>query len=95
MSEYVLIPSIAGFAAQLLSLLEIVKLEPARRPNFRDWVYWLPYIIAPVIGGFAGYLSFHDNTATFTTLLGFQVGIAAPLTLKGFANVIPKIPPGN
>ena len=93
MSEYILIPGIAGFVAQLLNLFEIAKLEPARRPNFKDWIYWLPYLIGPVIGGFAGYLSFHDNISSFTTLLGVQVGIAAPLTLKGFASVIPKITP--
>ena len=91
MQNYILIPCIAAFVAQLLNLLEIAKLEPARRPNFRDWVYWLPYIIGPVVGAFAGYFSFHDNIESFTTMLGVQVGIAAPLTLKGFANVVPKI----
>ncbi|MBK8088551.1 MAG: hypothetical protein IPK31_11695 [Chitinophagaceae bacterium] len=95
MQEYILIPCIAGFVAQLLNLLEVAKLEPTRRPNFKDWIYWLPYIIGPLVGGFAGYLSFHDNSSSFTTILGVQVGIAAPLTLKGFANVIPKIPPHN
>jgi hypothetical protein len=40
---------IAGLVAQLLNLLEVTKLEPARRPNFKDWVYWLPYIIGPIV----------------------------------------------
>lgn len=93
MQEYILIPSIAGLVAQLLNLLEIVKLDASRRPNFKDWIYWLPYIIAPVLGGFAGYFSFHDNISSFTTMLGVQVGIAAPLTLKGLANIAPEIPP--
>ncbi len=95
MQEYILIPAIAGFVAQLLNLLEIARLEPARRPNFKDWVYWLPYIIGPIVSGFAGYFSFNGNMAGFTPMLGVQVGIAAPLTLKGFANVLPKIPPQN
>ena len=91
MSQYILLPALAGFLIQLLNLLEITKLEPARRPNFKDWVYWLPYIIGPVIGGFAGYFSFHDKPDSFTAMLGVQVGIAAPLILKGFANVVPRI----
>jgi hypothetical protein len=92
MPNYILIPGIAALFAQLLNLLELTKLEPSRRPDFKDFVYWLPYIIGPVVGGFAGYFSFHDNINSYTTMLGVQVGIAAPLTLKGFANVIPKLP---
>jgi len=91
MSQYILLPALAGFLIQLLNLLEITKLEPARRPNFKDWVYWLPYIIGPVIGGFAGYFSFHDKPDSIAAMLGVQVGIAAPLILKGFANVVPRI----
>jgi hypothetical protein len=49
------------------------------------------YIIGPVLGGFAGYFSFHNKPDSFTAMLGVQVGIAAPLILKGFANAVPRI----
>lgn len=88
---YVWLPALAGFLVQLLNLLEIAKLEPARRPNFKDWVYWIPYFVGPILGAFAGYFSFHDKPDSFTTALGVQVGASAPLILRGFANVIPKI----
>ena len=71
--------------------MEAIQQDPARRPNFKDWVYWLPYIIGPVLAGFAGYYSFDGNKKTFTTALGVQVGIAAPLLLKGLASAAPKI----
>lgn len=92
MPDYILIPCIAGLVAQLINLLELNKIDPARRPNFKDPIYWIPYIIGPVLGGVAGYFSFHDNIESFSTMLGAQVGVAAPLTLKGLANAAPRLP---
>ena len=91
MPDYILIPAIAGFVAQLLNLLELAKIETARRPNFKDPIYWIPYIVGPILGGVAGYFSFHDNIENFTTMLGAQVGVAAPLTLKGLASAAPRL----
>lgn len=95
MSEYILIPALAGFVAQLLNFLELAKIDATRRPNFKDPIYWLPYIVGPILGAAAGYFSFHDNIENFTTMLGAQVGIAAPLTLKGLANAAPHLRHNN
>jgi hypothetical protein len=89
--KYVWLPALSGLIAQILNLLEAIQQDPARRPNFKDWVYWIPYVIAPLLGGFAGYFSFGDNEKTFTIALGVQVGIAAPLLLKGLASAAPKL----
>lgn len=91
MQDYIWVPAMAGFIAQLLSLLEVSKLEPSRRPDFRNWMYWLPYIIAPLLGAFAGFYTFHDSTpAAFSTIQGVQVGIGAPLLIKGLVSSIPQ-----
>ncbi|MCU7549862.1 hypothetical protein OCK74_12090 [Chitinophagaceae bacterium LB-8] len=89
MENFILVPAISGLVAQILNLLEALKADPARQPNFKDWIYWLPYLIGPILGGFAGYYSFHDNPNSFTTTLGVQVGISAPLLLRGLAATIP------
>ena len=89
MDAYILLPAFAGLVAQILNLMDALKVDPSRRPNFKDWIYWIPYILGPILGGFAGYYSFHDNPESFTTPLGVQVGIAAPLLLKGLASAVP------
>lgn len=90
MEKYILIPAMAGLIAQVLNLFDALRADPSRRPNFKDWVYWLPYFLGPILGACAGYYSFNDNPNSFTTALGVQVGIAAPLLLKGLASAAPK-----
>lgn len=91
MPNYIIVPAIAGLIAQVLNLLDALKADPSRRPNFKDWVYWLPYVIGPILGGFAGYISFNGAEASFTTTLGVQIGISAPLLLKGLASAVPPL----
>ena len=93
MEMYVWLPALAGLIIQILNLTEAAKLTPDRRPNFKDPIYWIPFIVGPFLGGFAGFFSFHDDPNSFTAYLGVQVGVAAPLILKGLANSIPTPPP--
>lgn len=90
MSYYIFIPTAAGLAVQLVNLIEVTRIDVSRRPNFKDWVYWLPYIIAPVLGEFTGMVFFEDTQTPPSAMLQAQVGALAPLLLKTFVSALPK-----
>lgn len=93
-SEYFLIPGIAALALQLLNLAEVANLEPSRKPNFKDWVYWIPYFVNPIVAGFIGWLYFYQNTEQFGSLTAAAVGVSAPSILKSLVGTVraPVIP---
>lgn len=87
--QYIWLPALSGLVVQLLNLVEMLRLDAASRPDLRDWVYWVPFAAGPILGGFAGFLSF-EHGANFTYQLGAHVGASAPLILKGLANTVPR-----
>lgn len=88
MQEYIWLPALAGLMVQLLNLLEAARLDASRAPDFASFTYWIPYIIAPILGGFAGYCTFHNSGADYTTLMAAQVGASAPLFIRSLASTI-------
>lgn len=90
MQEYIWLPALAGFMVQLLNLLEALKLDASRAPDFTRFTYWIPYIAAPILGGFAGYCTFHGSEVKYTTLMVAQVGASAPLLIRSLASAIPR-----
>lgn len=77
-----------ALAVQLLNFLELIRLPEQSRPNFKSFIYWLPFIINPLLGAFMGYAYAHSS-ANINTPLAIHIGISAPLILRGMANVIP------
>jgi len=92
MIDYVLILIAAGggLALQLLNLLEIPQLKNKDRPDFKDWVYYLPYIINPLIGAFITFVYLKANT-TLNPVLALHIGASAPVILRTMASTLPKI----
>ncbi|MBI2399072.1 MAG: hypothetical protein HYV17_14885 [Xanthomonadales bacterium] len=77
-----------ALAAQLLNLMEIRNVPKTQRPDFVDPFYWLPFIVAPLVGGglvFA-YVSSGD---VLKPLVAINVGVSAPLILRAMANINP------
>lgn len=74
---------------QLLNLAELNKVAKSRRPDFKDYATWLPFIIYPIIAAVIAYAYFDDEHSV-NKMLAIQVGASSPLILKSLANAIPK-----
>lgn len=85
-----------ALAIQLLNLMELPNVAKDKRPDLTDFVYWLPFAIAPLLGGFVCW-AYSESGYTIKPLLGIHLGISAPLILRAMASAIPKgyePPPG-
>ncbi|CAH7279760.1 conserved hypothetical protein [Vibrio chagasii] len=78
-----------AFAIKLLELAELHKVAPAERPDLKDILYWVPFIILPILGGGLAHVYVSSNT-TLTPLLAVNVGVSAPLMLRAMAQVVPE-----
>lgn len=88
---------LGGLAVNLLNLMELQNVPKDRRPDFKDILYWLPYIVWPLMGALLVFLYQETNTQ-ISRLLAFQAGASAPLIIKAMARAIPqqmKIDPGE
>ena len=84
----VLFAFFGAFAMQLLSLLEIKNIPKAEHPDFRDFFYWLPFIVAPLVGaGLA--LAYIYPTDVLKPLVAINIGVSAPLILRSMASINP------
>lgn len=98
MSPQVMLAVIGGFTVNVLNLLELRNVPRERRPDFHDILYWLPFLIWPILGGVVAYL-YNDSSAPLTKIVAFHIGMSAPLILRSMANVVPHqvqatLPPG-
>lgn len=86
---------VRALAVKSLELAEIHKLPVTQRPNLKEFVYWVPFLVLPLIGGFLAYVYIESNT-TLTPLLALNVGVTAPLVFRSMAERIPNkvIEPG-
>jgi len=85
-----------AFAIQLLNLMELHNIPKDKRPDLYDFFYWLPFIVAPLVGGFVCW-AYSASDYEIKPILGIQLGASAPLILRAMASAIPKgynPPPG-
>ena len=80
-----------GFAIKLLELAEIHKIPKVERPDLKDWLYWVPFAVMPVLGGGLAYAYVSSNT-TLTPMLAVNIGVSAPLVLRAMAQANPLGP---
>ena len=85
----VIIGCLGGLAIDALNLMELQNIEPSKRPNFKDFFYWLPYIAWPLLGGLLAFL-YEASDTHLKPIIAFQVGVTAPLIIKAMAGAIPK-----
>lgn len=94
----VLLSAIGGFVVNILSLVELQNVPKDRRPDFKDPLYWLPFVAWPFLGGLVGYL-YYDAASPLGKFVSFQLGLSSPLILRAAASTIPaqariNLPPG-
>jgi hypothetical protein len=97
MQPPVIFAAFGALAMQLLSLLEIRNIPKTKRPDFKDFFYWLPFIVSPLIGGGLALAYIYPNDA-LKPLVAINVGVSAPLILRSMAILNPfqhPIDPGK
>ena len=77
-----------GLAIKLLELAELHKVPKVERPDLRDWLYWVPFLVLPLLGGGLAQVYLSANTA-LSPILAVNVGVSAPLILRAMAQVNP------
>jgi len=88
--ELIFIAAGSGLAIQLLNLIELSNIDKKDRPNFKEFVYYLPYIINPIIGAFIAFVYLKANTQ-LNPVLALHIGASAPVILKTMASTLPKV----
>lgn len=89
-TELLLIAAGGGLGLQLLNLLELPNLEKKDRPNFKEFIYYIPYIVNPLIGAFIAFVYLKSNTV-LNPILALHIGASAPVVLRTMASTLPKI----
>lgn len=88
MSPSVLFATFGALGMQMLSLMEIRNIPKAERPDFKDFFYWVPFLIAPLVGGGLA-LAYIFPGDILKPLVAINVGVSAPLILRSMANINP------
>lgn len=79
-----------ALAIQLLNLMELSNIAKDKRPDLRDPLYWIPFAIAPVLGGFVAW-AYATSGYTVKPLLAIHLGVSAPLILRAMASAAPTM----
>ena len=77
-----------ALAMKLLELAELHKIPKLKRPDLKDWLYWLPFFVMPLIGGGLAHMHM-SSSSVLTPLLAMNIGISAPLILRTMAQINP------
>lgn len=86
--QAVLFAGAGSLAIRLLELAEIPRIPKAERPDFADLVYWIPFVIMPLLGGGLAYM-YVMSGVVLKPILAVNVGISAPLILRAMAEINP------
>ena len=92
MNENIIIAAIGGAVYNVVPLLELWKTPKQSRPDFGELLYWLPFLVWPILAGFLLFL-YDGPEVKFTKLLAFNVGISAPLAIRKMIDILPILPP--
>ncbi len=84
-----LFAAFGGVAVQLLNLAEAHKLPPDERPNFRDPLYWVAYLVAAGIATFVAW-AYVASGFELKGFLAIHVGASSPLLLRTMASLLPQ-----
>jgi len=91
MNENIIIAAVGGLTYNIVPLLELSQTPKESRPDFKDWLYWAPYFIWPLLAGFLLYL-YQSPEINITKLLSFHIGISAPLIIRQMMKSLPIEP---
>jgi hypothetical protein len=77
-----------GFAINLLHLMEYSSRPKAERPDFKDVLFYTPYIVWPLLGGLLSY-AYVESGVKLSPILALNVGLSAPLILRAMVEANP------
>ena len=92
MSENIIIAAVGGLTYNIVPLLELWKTPKESRPDFKEWLYWVPYVVWPLLAGFLLYLYEESPGIKITRFLSFHIGISAPFIIRKMMEVLPIQP---
>ena len=95
MEESLFFAAFGGLAINGLSLLELKGVPKDKRPDFRDFFCWLPFLAWPLVGAVLAYAYTASGTA-LSPILAINIGASAPLIIRGMVSAAPSsIDPGE
>lgn len=77
-----------GFMINILQLIEYAKLPKAKRPDFKDVLFYVPYIAWPISGGMLAF-AYQASGIVLSPILALNVGLSAPLIIRAMAESNP------
>ena len=80
-----------GLMINVLNLIELQRVPRAQRPDFGDPLYWLPFVVWPLVGGVLAF-AYTAAGSPLNLVLALNVGMSAPLILKAMVAAVPAIP---
>ena len=89
MGEQMFFAAGGALAGQLLGLLELKNTAPAQRPNLKDFWYWFPFVVSPLLGAGLAF-AYVRSGVDLKPMLALNIGISAPLVLRSMSEVAPR-----
>lgn len=85
MSEYfrnpIVLAACGGLLGKLIDLVELHAVPKNRRPDLKEFLYWLQFVIWPAAGGILA-LAYQESGHAVRGLLALNIGLSAPLIVK-------------
>nr|VFK62654.1 MAG: hypothetical protein BECKUNK1418G_GA0071005_10267 [Candidatus Kentron sp. UNK]VFK70562.1 MAG: hypothetical protein BECKUNK1418H_GA0071006_10327 [Candidatus Kentron sp. UNK] len=91
MDTEIALACIGGFSVNLLQLMEYSKLPKPERPDFKDLLFWLPYLVWPVLSGVLAF-AYIESGISLSPLLTLNIGLSAPLIFRAMLEANPMKP---
>jgi hypothetical protein len=86
----VLFAAAGALAVELLKLAEIRNLPKHERPDLKEALYWVPFLILPLLGAGLAYM-YVMSDIVLKPVLAVNIGISAPLIIRTMASTVPKV----
>jgi RsiW-degrading membrane proteinase PrsW (M82 family) len=87
MNEHILLAAGGGLAYNVLQLLELQSKPKESRPDFKDFIYWLPYFIWPILSGLLAYV-YESPQTPLNKLLALHIGLSSPLIFRQMVQIL-------
>ena len=98
MNTFIILSGAGGFIFNILQLMELARVPKEQMPDFKDVLYWIPYVIWPILGGLLAYVCI-ESGLVLSPLTALNLGLSAPLIFRQMINANPlspsRIKPGD
>lgn len=81
MNTPLVLAAVGGFAINILHLIEYSKRPKSERPDFKDWLFWVPYPVWPILGAVLAF-AYQESGVQLSPILALNVGLSAPLIFR-------------